>query len=299
MQTIINMPPQLFVFFVMLLGLFIGSFLNVVIVRLPLILFRSWEQEALAFLAVRMPERLVPAASADLQAPKAPPYNLAFPASHCPHCHHIIRYYDNIPVLSFLWLRGRCRDCQAPIHWRYPTVELLSALLSGWIAFHFGATLEGVAALVLTWVLLAQTFIDLEHQLLMDNLTLPTLWLGLLLSLYPVFASPANCILGAAAGYLIFWGLYWVFKTITDKEAMGYGDFKLLALLGAWLGWKALPTIILLASLGGSIVGLCLIGFFGRNKNEPFPFGPYLAIAGWVALNWNDRLVAWWLHLMS
>lgn len=297
MQLLGNMPPQLFVFFVTLLGLFIGSFLNVVIVRLPLILFRSWEQEALEFLAVHAPEKLASISTSELKTP-AITYNLAFPASHCPHCHHAIRYYDNIPVLSFLWLRGRCRDCQAPIHWHYPAVELLSALLSGWVAFHFGCTPQAIAALFLTWVLLAQTFIDLKHQLLMDNLTLPTLWLGLLLSLYPVFASPAECILGAAAGYLLFWLIYWIFKGVTGKEAMGYGDFKLLALLGAWLGWKVLPTIILLASMGGSVIGLCMIFFFGRSKNEPFPFGPFLAIAGWIALNWNDRLVAWWLNLM-
>jgi leader peptidase (prepilin peptidase)/N-methyltransferase len=299
MQLLGNMPPQLFVFFSMLLGLFIGSFLNVVIVRLPLILFKSWEQEALEFLTVRAPDKLESIPFANLKTSHTEPFNLAFPASHCPHCHHAIRYYDNIPVWSFLWLRGRCRDCQAPIHWRYPTVELLSALLSGWIAFHFGYTPQAFAALFLTWVLLAQTFIDLEHQLLMDHLTLPTLWLGLLLSLYPVFASPPECILGASLGYLLFWCLYWIFKGITGKEAMGYGDFKLLALLGAWLGWKALPTIVLLASIGGSVIGICMIVFCGRNKNEPFPFGPYLAIAGWVALNWNDRLVAWWLHLMS
>jgi leader peptidase (prepilin peptidase)/N-methyltransferase len=297
MQLLSNMPPQLFVFFTSLLGLFIGSFLNVVIVRLPQILFRSWEQEALEFLAVRAPEKLVSRADTGPQT-QSTNYNLAFPASHCPHCHHAIRYYDNIPVLSFLWLAGKCRDCKAPIAWRYPVVELLCAVLSGWIAFHFGCTLQGIAALFLTWVLLAQTFIDLEHQLLMDNLTLPTLWLGLLLSLHPVFASPVECILGAAAGYLLFWLLYWIFRGITGKEAMGYGDFKLLALLGAWLGWKALPVIVLLASLGGSIVGICMMVFFGRSKNEPFPFGPYLAIGGWIALNWNDRLVAWWLNLM-
>ncbi|MEY3182090.1 MAG: hypothetical protein RLZ35_75 [Pseudomonadota bacterium] len=297
MQLFGNMPPQLFVFFAALLGLFVGSFLNVLIVRLPIILFQSWEHEALAFLANRAPHHLkiLPATN---KVPEAP-FNIAIPASHCPHCHHPIRYYDNIPLLSFLWLRGRCRDCHAAIHWRYPTVELLSGLLSAWIAFHFGCTPQAIAGLLLTWVLLAQTFIDLENQLLMDDLTLPTLWLGLLLSLYPVFASPIDCILGASLGYLFFWCLYWAFKGFTGKEAMGYGDFKLLALLGAWLGWKALPAIVLIASLCGSLVGLFLITFCGRNKNEPFPFGPYLAIAGWITLNWQDRLVTWWLHLLS
>jgi leader peptidase (prepilin peptidase) / N-methyltransferase len=296
MQVFNQIPLALFVCFAALMGLFVGSFLNVVIVRLPIILFKSWEREALAFLATRTGNPLaapaVPMASTET-------FNLAFPGSHCPHCQHPIRWYDNIPVLSFCWLRGKCRDCHAAIHWRYPTVELLSALLSAWIAFHFGVTIQAIAALFLTWVLIAQTFIDIEHQLLLDNLTLPTLWAGLLLSLYPVFVTPVDAILGAAIGYCFFWGIYWVFKWATGKEAMGYGDFKLLALLGAWLGWQALPTIILLASLGGSIVGLCLIIGFKRDKNTPFPFGPYLAIAGWLALIWNDSLVALWLHLMS
>lgn len=296
---LLETSPFFFAGISMLLGLAIGSFLNVVIVRLPTMQFRVWRKDALSFLQEQSPEVLKSSAEAErnLTIPE-PIYNLQFPFSECPRCHHTIRWYDNIPVLSFFWLKRRCRDCQSPISWRYPAVEALTCLLSGLVAFHFGFGWPAFAALLLTWILIAQTFIDWEHQILLDDLTLPTLWLGVLLSLCHTFTDPQSSILGAIAGYLIFWLLFWAFKLLTGKDAMGYGDFKFLAMLGAWLGWQALLTIILLASVLGSIVGITLIVSKQQTKDIPIPFGPYLAIAGWVALLWNTEIVRLWLHML-
>jgi len=305
-SLLFHLTPGLFVFLATLFGFVVGSFLNVIIYRLPKMLFASWKKEAVSFLSEEAPTLLAAGVGPKtIEAPdglnptKTDRFNLAFPASHCPHCHHPIRYYDNIPVLSFLLLRGKCRDCQAPIHWRYPLVEAISGLLTGFVAYHFGFSPQAFAAILLTWVLLVQTFIDLEHQILLDDLTLPTLWIGLLLSLHPVFAMPEDCILGAVLGYSVFWLFAAIGQWVLKKEAMGNGDFKLLALLGAWLGWKALPTIILLASIGGSLIGLFLIWFRGHPKHKPIPFGPFLTVAGWIALIWNDKMVSWWLNLLS
>jgi leader peptidase (prepilin peptidase)/N-methyltransferase len=265
--------PLTFVF-----GLMVGSFLNVVVYRLPRILERQWHQEC-AELTGR------PAA-----APQGPILGLARPGSHCPHCGHHIRPWENIPLLSYAILRGKCSACQAPIDPRYPATELLGGLIALMVIGHFGPTPAGAAALVLSWGLLALSLIDYDTKLLPDLITLPLLWLGLLLSLGGLFADPVSAILGAAGGYLALWIVYKLFKTITGKEGMGYGDFKLLALLGAWLGWQYLPQIIILSALVGAVAGTLMILAFGRERDLPIPYGPYLATAGWVSLLWGDTI---------
>jgi leader peptidase (prepilin peptidase)/N-methyltransferase len=218
------------------------------------------------------------------------PLNLAQPASRCPHCNHKIRFYENIPLLSYLWLRGKCSSCQTSISARYPLVELLTGVLSAVIAWHFGFGLQAGAALLLTWALLALSMIDVDHQLLPDSITLPLLWLGLALSLFPVFTDMHSSLIGAIAGYLSLWTVYQLFKLLTGKEGMGFGDFKLLAALGAWMGWQALPVIVILSSAVGALLGGAMIAIQGRDRAQPIPFGPYLAIAGWIALLWGDRI---------
>lgn len=261
-----------------LLGLVVGSFLNVVIHRLPLMMEREWREQ------LREANGEAPAANAE------PPLGLVTPRSRCPHCGHGIRWYENIPLLSWLMLRGRCSACGAAIGLRYPLVELATAGASALVAWHFGYGWETAAALPLTWALLVLSLIDYDHQLLPDAITLPFLWLGLVLSLVPVFADARSAILGAAAGYLLLWGIYQLFRLLTGKEGMGYGDFKLLALLGAWLGWQALPVIVILSSLVGALAGLAMILLLGRDRQLPIPFGPYLAAAGWITLLWGDRI---------
>lgn len=269
-----------------LVGLMIGSFLNVVIHRLPQMMEWEWQQQCTALLH---PED-------NDSAPAAPPLTLNRPRSRCPHCGHRITAVENIPVISFLIQRGRCRQCAQPISWRYPAIELLSALLSIVVIHHFGASWQGAAALILTWSLIALTFIDYDQQLLPDSITLPLLWLGLLASLVPIFISAQQSIIGAACGYLALWSVYWGFKLITGKEGMGYGDFKLLSLFGAWLGWQSLPLILILSAGVGAVVGISLIIFTDHNRNKPIPFGPYLAAAGWIALLWGEQLTALYLQ---
>ncbi|HDZ8925481.1 TPA: prepilin peptidase [Aeromonas dhakensis] len=275
--------PWLYFSLVFLFSLMIGSFLNVVIHRLPIMLEREWQAEYLSYFN---PETL-------LQQEER--YNLMVPRSACPHCGHAITAMENIPLLSWLWLKGRCRECQAPISARYPLVELLTALLSLVVAATFPPGWGLLAALLLTWVLVALTFIDLDKMLLPDQLTLPLLWGGLLFNLAGGFVPLADAVIGAMAGYLVLWSLYWAFKLLTGKEGMGYGDFKLLAALGAWLGWQALPIVLLLSSLVGAIIGISLILLRNHHQNKPIPFGPYLAIAGWIALLWGDTITRWYL----
>lgn len=217
-------------------------------------------------------------------------FNLNYPASHCPGCNHKIRPWENIPVLSWLLLRGRCSSCDTPINLRYPIIEAITGLLSLLVALHFGVSWATAGALFLTWALIALSMIDFDTQLLPDNITLPFLWLGLLLSLAVIFTDPRSAIIGAAVGYLSLWSVYQLFKRLTGKEGMGYGDFKLLAMLGAWLGWQYLPQIILLSALVGAIVGISLIVLRGRDRNIPIPFGPYLAAAGWISLMWGEQI---------
>ncbi|MBL0610670.1 prepilin peptidase [Aeromonas jandaei] len=275
--------PWLYFSLVFIFSLMIGSFLNVVIHRLPIMLEREWQAEYRGYF------------TPDEEQSTEPRYNLMVPRSACPHCGHAITALENIPLLSWLWLKGRCSECQAPISARYPLVELLTALLSVAVAMVISPGWGTLAALLLTWVLVALTFIDLDKMLLPDQLTLPLLWGGLLFNLIGGFAPLADAVIGAMAGYLVLWCLYWAFKLLTGKEGMGYGDFKLLAALGAWLGWQALPIILLLSSLVGAIIGISLIALRKHHQGNPIPFGPYLAIAGWIALLWGDTITRWYL----
>jgi leader peptidase (prepilin peptidase)/N-methyltransferase len=268
-----------------LFGLVIGSFLNVVIYRLPVMLDRQWRHQC---------------AELTGQAPateSAERFSLVVPRSRCPHCGHGITAIENIPLISFLWLRGKCSACRQPIGWRYPLVEALTGVLSFVVAWRFGFTATTLAALALTWALLALAFIDYDTQLLPDGITLPLVWLGLLINLGGLLAPLPAAVIGATAGYLFFWCVYQLFRLATGKEGMGYGDFKLLAALGAWLGWQMLPLTILLASFIGAILGLFLILALGRNRHRPIPFGPFLCAAGWVALLWGNDLTRYYLHV--
>ena len=286
-----------------ILGLLVGSFLNVVIHRLPRMMERDWHLQC-----------------AELRGETAPEkerLSLAAPASRCPHCGHAIRAWENIPVLSFLLLKGRCSGCQAPISLRYPLVEAFTGLLSAFTVWHFGPTLAAAAALLLLWAMVALTGIDFDTQLLPDSITLPLLWLGLLFNISGTFTDISSAVIGAmvgylslwslplvdalwgaVAGYLSLWSVYWFFKLATGKEGMGYGDFKLLAAIGAWLGWQMLPLTILLSSLVGAVVGVALIVLARRGRNVPIPFGPYLAAAGLLALYWGQELTQSYLRLL-
>jgi Type II secretory pathway, prepilin signal peptidase PulO and related peptidases len=267
---------------VVFIGLCIGSFLNVVIYRLPKMLERDWRRQCAELRGETLSEEA--------------PFNLMVPRSACPNCHHQITALENIPVISWLALRGRCRQCHAPISIRYPIIELLGGALAGAAFWYFGATWQAVTVCVLLWALLALTFIDFDTQLLPDDITLPLLWLGLIVNLFGLFASLADAVIGAAAGYLVLWSVYWVFKLLRGKEGMGYGDFKLLAALGAWLGWQALLPIILFSSLVGALTGIALMVARGRDHNIPMPFGPFLAIAGAITLFFGRPILAW-LHM--
>ena len=282
-----------------LLSLLVGSFLNVVIHRLPIMLDRQWRGQALEMLDPESDQR------STAEGPQASSrYNLVTPRSACPHCGSEIKAHQNIPVVSYLLLGGKCAQCKARISPRYPIVELATAILSAAVVWHFGWHWQSLAALCFTWTLVALTVIDLDHQILPDVITLPLLWLGLLLSLAwhaglapPVPVDPRSAIIGGAAGYLSLWLVYWAFKLVTGKEGMGYGDFKLFGAFGAWMGWQMLPLVILLAAFTGAVVGIVLIVLRGRDRNIPIPFGPYLAAAGWIALMWGPQIVGGYLSL--
>ena len=285
MLTLLQHSPAFFISLAGLLGLLVGSFLNVVIYRLPRMMEREWQAQC-----------------AELNAQPATentPFNLMVPRSACPQCHRPISALENIPLLSYLFLRGRCAGCATPISLRYPIVEAVSGGLSAFAAWHFGFGLAGIAALFFIWALVALTFIDFDTQLLPDSITLPLLWLGLLLNLNGAFTSLANAVIGAAAGYLVLWSVYWAFKLFTGKEGMGFGDFKLLAAIGAWLGWTLLPLVILLSSLVGAVVGIILIVATRHGRNIPIPFGPYLAGGGLIALFWGHSLTQSYLQLLA
>lgn len=267
--------PALTVGLAAILGLAIGSFLNVVIHRLPKMMERQWRADY---------AQLDNTAAAPAEAPTAERYNLLVPRSRCPSCAQPITALQNIPVVSYLMLRGKCANCQAPISPRYPVVELISGALAGYAAWRFGATLAGVGALLFVFAMIALTFIDLDTFYLPDDITLPLLWAGLLLNLQGVFVDLPSAVIGAACGYLALWSVFWLFKLATGKEGMGYGDFKLLAAIGAWLGWQMLPLVILISSLVGAVIGIALMIFAHHGRETPIPFGPYLAIASVIAL---------------
>lgn len=269
-----------------LLGLCVGSFLNVVIHRLPRMMEREWHMQCAEL-------------RGEMQSTAEAPFNLALPRSRCPQCAHPISALENIPLISyFLILRGKCAGCGARIALRYPLVEALTGLLSAYTVWHFGLTVQSIAALALVWSLIALTFIDFDTQLLPDSITLPLLWLGLALNTTGAYTDLASAVIGAMAGYLALWSVYWLFKLATGKEGMGYGDFKLLAALGAWLGWQMLPAIILLSSVVGAIVGIALIVLARQGRSVPIPFGPYLAAAGLIALFWGRTLTEAYLGLL-
>ncbi len=265
----------------LVLGLLVGSFLNVVIHRLPKMLQADWQQQCAVLLEQEPPKQAI--------------LTLSKPNSTCPSCGHAIKPWENIPIISYLCLRGKCSQCKTPISIRYPLIEAVSGLLCLLVAYKFGANYTTLACLGFTWALIALTMIDADTQLLPDNITLPLLWAGLIANYFGLLTTLESALWGAVAGYLSLWSVYWLFKLITGKEGMGYGDFKLLAALGAWLGWQMLPIVILLSSVVGAIIGIIMMLIKGRDRNIPIPFGPYLAIAGWVALIWGHTISQAWL----
>lgn len=269
------------------IGLLVGSFLNVVIYRLPIMMQRGWRKECMEYLQINSDISKTDILS---NINKEEPFNLVFPLSRCPSCNTAIKPYQNIPVISYIFLKGKCATCGCHISMRYPIIETLTAIASITVAWHFGYTPQAIFALLLTWSLIALIFIDVDHQLLPDSITLLLLWLGMCLSLFNIFTDAHASIIGAVAGYTALWSIFHLFKLATGKEGMGYGDFKLLALFGAWLGWQFLPIIILLSSLVGAVIGLGMIIFAKHDHNIPIPFGPYLATAGWIALLWGNKL---------
>lgn len=276
-----NLPA--FVFSCLVLGLLIGSFLNVVIYRLPKMMQRDWREQAREIL--ELPTE-----------PRGETFNLVLPNSKCPHCNHEIKPWENIPVISYLFLRGKCSNCKTSISKRYPLMELSCGLLSAYVAWHFGFGWQAGGMLLLTWGLLAMSLIDADHQLLPDVLVLPLLWLGLIANYFGLYTSLEDAVWGAIAGYLSLWSVYWLFKLVTGKEGMGFGDFKLLAMLGAWGGWQVLPLTILLSSLVGAVLGLLMLRLRNAETSTPIPFGPYLAVAGWIALLWGDQITGSYLQ---
>ena len=278
------LQQQAWVFYglIIVIGLAFGSFLNVVIYRLPIMLEQEWRAQCSEFLALEKTEA-------------TEKFSLAIPASSCPQCGHKIRFWENIPLISYLILKGRCSACQSHISLEYPLIEAITAVLSVVVAHHFGVSWQTVAALVLTWSLITLTMIDFHKQLLPDNITMPLLWLGIVCNMFGLFTDLQSSVIGAIAGYLSLWLVYHLFRLLTGKEGMGFGDFKLLAVLGAWMGWKLLPVIIVMSSFVGAIIGISMILIIRHDKNIPIPFGPYLAIAGWISLIWGDSIMKAWL----
>lgn len=278
--------PAFYLGTIFCLGLLVGSFLNVVIFRLPMMMESDWKEQCCELLDIEATEQ-----NKDVKK-----FNLVTPRSQCPACDHQIKAIENIPVLSYLFLKGKCSNCKTRISIRYPLIELVSALTVTIVAFYFGVSLQTLFALSLTWALIALTMIDFDHQLLPDDITLPFLWLGITINLFNVFTDIESSILGAIFGYGILWIVYISFKIVTGKEGMGHGDFKLLALLGAWFGWQSLPLIIILSSMVGAIVGISLMIFKSHNRSSAIPFGPYLAIAGWVSMLWGSYIMSAYLN---
>ncbi len=280
----------------LVLGLLVGSFLNVIIYRMPVILQRDWKRQCSEFLEID--NSLSEDKSHSL---KHEVFNLQQPASHCPHCYHKIKPWENVPLISYIALGGKCSNCKAKISLRYPSVEFINGVLSALVAFTFGATWLTLALLIFTWSLLVLTLIDFDHQLLPDDITIPLLWLGLLVNALDLGfgVSLDDAVIGAIAGYLVLWAFYWVFKLTTNKEGMGYGDFKLLAALGAWMGWQSLLPIIILSSVVGAVSGIIMIIALGRDKSVPMPFGPYLSGAGFIMLIWGPEISALYINSIS
>jgi leader peptidase (prepilin peptidase)/N-methyltransferase len=279
--VLLQQAPTLFITTMLVLGLLVGSFLNVVIYRLPVMMQREWELEAAEILE---------------QEPRVQtPFSLTTPASHCPKCKAPVKPWQNIPIVSWLLLGGKCAHCKTPISKRYPTIELVSGLMTAAVAWIFGWSDITLVLIPFMWVILALTMIDFDTQLLPDTLVMPLLWLGILINISGTIVPLREAVVGAMAGYLSLWSVYWAFKLITGKEGMGYGDFKLLAAFGAWFGWQALPLIILLSAAVGAVVGIALMVILGRDKNIPIPFGPYLCGAAWVYVFFGPNIMTWYL----
>ncbi|WP_282451833.1 A24 family peptidase [Pseudoalteromonas sp. 2CM28B] len=276
-----------------LVSLCVGSFLNVVIYRLPLMMQREWQSECRLLLEDEL------TTNKSKQANTSEPFNLVKPNSTCPKCKTAIKPWQNIPIISWLILKGKCASCSNPISVRYPAIEAITAILSLVVAYSFGATEQALLYIFVTWILVALTFIDIDHMLLPDQLTLPLVWLALIAAVAGITITPSDAIMGAAFGYLSLWSVFWLFKLLTGKEGMGYGDFKLLAVFGALLGWQSLLTIILLSSVVGAIIGIALLSIQGKDKATPIPFGPYLAIAGWITLLWGAQIQAAYFNLIG
>ena len=283
MEALASLSPAVLYGLVVTVSLLVGSFLNVVILRLPTRLMHEWQCQCRELLGVEENET------------EKPPASIVTSRSRCPHCGYQIAWYDNIPVLSWLFLRGRCRNCGGGISLRYPFVELLTAILSLIVIWQLGPTAAGLAGLALTWVLIAGAGIDIDHKLLPDQITLPLIWLGLILNMFGVFTDLESAVIGAIAGYLVLWLVFHLFRLATGKEGMGYGDFKLLSAIGAWFGWQVLPSIILIASLVGATVGISLMVMKKMGRDVPIAFGPFLAAAGWLILVTDGFLVVFWM----
>lgn len=284
--ALLEQSPSFFYTLVFVFSLMVGSFLNVVIYRFPKMLEKEWYNDCREFLGdevKNIPKR------------KFPELTLAKPDSSCPNCNHKIRFYENIPVISWLWLRGKCSNCKINISSRYPIIELATALLSVAVSYHFGPTWTSFWVILLTWYLICLTMIDFDHMLLPDQLVYPMLWLGLLVNIDGTFISLSDAVIGAVAGYMSLFSVFWVFKLLTGKEGMGHGDFKLVAMFGAWFGWQLLPLHILMASVVAAVIGLSLIAFKQHSREKPIPFGPYLAVAGWITLLWGNDIWQWYL----
>lgn len=286
LTEVLSLYPLAFVLASLVLGLIVGSFLNVLAWRLPRMLERDWRAQAHEILGL-------PA------EPVAAPYNLLLPHSHCPHCAQPISPRHNVPLLGYLWLGGRCAHCKARISVRYPLVELACGVLSAFVAWHFGFGWTAGLLLLLSWGLLGMSLIDAEHQLLPDVLVLPLLWLGLIVNSFGLLANLEDALWGAVAGYLLLWSVFWLFKLLTGKDGMGHGDFKLLAMLGAWGGWQVLPLTLLLASLAGALIGSLLLRLRQAKGSTPIPFGPFLATAGWIALLWGGQITDFYLQFVG
>ncbi|GLX81618.1 prepilin peptidase [Thalassotalea eurytherma] len=284
--TLFEQSPTYFYTCVFILSLMVGSFLNVVVYRLPKMLQKEWYQDCREFLAEEVK---------DIPEKEFPALTLSKPASSCPHCQHKIKFYENIPVISWLLLKGKCSACKAPISARYPIVEFITALLSLVVAHHYGASMTALWVIILTWSLISLTLIDLDHMLLPDQLIFPMLWLGLLINIDGAFVPLSDAVIGTVAGYMSLYSIFWLFKALTGKEGMGFGDFKLVAMFGAWFGWQLLPLFILMASCVAAIVGISLIVFKKHQREQPIPFGPYLAVAGWITLLWGNDIWQWYL----
>jgi len=288
--ALFQQSPTTYYLFVVTLSLLIGSFLNVVVYRLPKMMQNGWYQDCREFLADEVK---------DIPAKKIDKLTLSKPDSTCPKCGHQIRFYENIPVISWLFLKGKCSQCKNSISIRYPLVETTTALLSLVIAYKYGPTAEGALLLLLTWGLICLTLIDFDHMLLPDQIVLPLLWLGLLVNINTTFVALDDAVIGAAVGYGSLFSVFWLFKLLTGKEGMGHGDFKLFALFGAWIGWQLLPVLILMASFVGAIIGISLMLFKNHQREQAIPFGPYLAIAGWITILWGKGIWSWYILQIS